>query len=184
MNEPDESANQEPLGHLKGEAEELLASLGERKTAVLELAAQDLKNEVIAAELGISERMVAKHLQGAREKLGQVDNDAAVRYFVMLRKITGTRTFGFRELDFSDETVERWLADLPYQRREQLRNSPEFKALKEALQAPGPGAWRKRYGRWGTFYEILLIALLFAVLFAVGIAAANGFDTYFGAKPS
>lgn len=63
--------------------------LSKRERAVLELVAEGARNKDVAAELGISEFTVKRHMQNIFQKLGVTSRDAAVGFYRSLESRGG-----------------------------------------------------------------------------------------------
>ncbi|MDJ0643161.1 MAG: helix-turn-helix transcriptional regulator [Erythrobacter sp.] len=158
-------------------ADAALDALTDRQTEVLEHAAEGKKNELIAHEIGLTTNSVEKHLRKAKRALGASTRDQAIKKFIVLRTITGTRNSGFLPLDVTENLVEQTLQALPVMVAQQLRSSPEFEQFLDDLRSSGPRAWDAKFGRGWRAWAIPVGAAFMIILAGSAIGLANALDT-------
>ncbi len=165
------------MGVWRERAEIALGQLTERQTEVLEHAAEGKKNELIAHEIDLTTNSVEKHLRKAKRCLGATSRDQAIKKFIVLRTITGTRNSGFLPLDVTEDLVEQTLQALPVMVAQQLRSSPEFEQFLDDLRSTGPRAWDAKFGRGWRAWAIPAGAAFMIILAGSAIGLANALDT-------
>ncbi len=91
--------NSDPQTIQRQHAADLLASLTDRQTEVMEHAAAHLPNKEIARKLGLSPSTIEQRFQYVKAKLETADRASTIREYVRLRAICGQTAYGFSHLD-------------------------------------------------------------------------------------
>lgn len=141
------------------DAQLMLGRLTERQEDVMLLAAQHMKNKVIAQELGIAPSTVEQRMVYVRNKLGTSDRDTTVRRYAELRTICGKPIYGSPHLDPTAQTPDNDVQDVG------MYDTLAPPTLLEALDA--------RFGRWGRLGLIVMGFLSIAVGLLLALAISN-----------
>lgn len=158
------------------QADAVLDTLSDRQTEVLEHAAEGKKDLLIAHEMELSTSSIEKHMRKAKQALGASSRDGAIKAFIVLRTVTGTRNSGFLPLDINERLVEQTLQALPITVAQQLRTSPEFEQFLDDLRASGPRAWDAKFGRGWRAWAIPIGAMFLIILAGSAVGLANALD--------
>ena len=159
--------------------QEVIESLTEKQTEVLELLVQHNTTKQIARQLGISPSTVDQRILAVRDKWGTIDRNETARYYAHFLEMCGKSPCGFSQVELASRGEHEPHRELP--------RSPIFEVAD--VHASGPWfetetrgwvleAFDARFGKFGRIVAIVVLAMAIAVTVVASLAMAQALGKY------
>ena len=165
------------------DAREMLGTLTEGQSDVIELVARHMSSKEIARQLNIAPATVDQRVKAVWKKLGTTDRKSAARKYMVLRQLTGQPIYEGLVYERSNivpsggvdqSLTPKTTARAPFV----FRNAQGgFAAAVFGRRSGFLGQFDKRFGRWGRAGWIVVCALVLALVFLLIVPIGTAIES-------